>query len=352
MKQYLIMITIIISSYSLGAQSFYGLCVAVHDGDTISVLKLDKASGSPIEGENKPVTVQIDGLDAPELNQPYGKKAKSYLSQLILGKYVRVQIKILYKEGRILAWVIAQERGIGDVSFNILRAGLAWQDKINNFDDVLKDEENKARKLKVGLWQDKKPTPPWIYRKKNHIIKNNVHELKPFLFKNLSSQNDYHHHQAGNFNEAGWCEATSTKGRFSILVPGLYDDYTRIENGKKRSKMDIYALEGRSNKTIVGFGIYMIKGPNKRKIKNFQKDLKRALKDEGINMRPSVIKHLNLKGAEGFKINGLITNYFLMFMYQNDIYLITVSGLSNISPSVADIVHKILNSLRISKQDN
>jgi endonuclease YncB( thermonuclease family) len=58
-----------------------GKCVGVHDGDTCTLL----VSG------NKQIRIRIAFLDAPELGQPFGYRAKQTMSDLLIGKYVAVR---------------------------------------------------------------------------------------------------------------------------------------------------------------------------------------------------------------------------------------------------------------------
>lgn len=49
-----------------------GKVVAVHDGDTLTVLTADKVE----------LRIRLDGIDAPELKQAFGNKSKQSLSAL------------------------------------------------------------------------------------------------------------------------------------------------------------------------------------------------------------------------------------------------------------------------------
>ena len=52
-----------------------GKVVSIHDGDTITILQ-----------DKQQIKVRLFGIDAPELKQPYGKKSKQFLANLIAGK--------------------------------------------------------------------------------------------------------------------------------------------------------------------------------------------------------------------------------------------------------------------------
>jgi endonuclease YncB( thermonuclease family) len=48
----------------------------------------------------------------------------------------------------------------------MLRAGMAWHFKKYSDDTEYAQLENQARRTKTGLWADKNPVEPWIFRKK------------------------------------------------------------------------------------------------------------------------------------------------------------------------------------------
>lgn len=62
--------------------AFNGKVVSIHDGDTITIL----------QGKQQ-IKVRLFGIDAPELEQPYGKKSKQFLANLIAGEVVEVEPK-------------------------------------------------------------------------------------------------------------------------------------------------------------------------------------------------------------------------------------------------------------------
>ena len=65
---------------SAGAAELRGNVVGVSDGDTITVL----------DQTRKPRKIRLVGIDAPEMRQPYGTRARQNLSALVFGKPVVV----------------------------------------------------------------------------------------------------------------------------------------------------------------------------------------------------------------------------------------------------------------------
>lgn len=130
-----------------------GRCVGVHDGDSITVL----AAG------NVQIKVRLEGIDAPELKQPFSQQSKEALSGLVFGKVVTLQVTGTDRYKRTLAVVVAD--GV-NANLELVRRGLAWRYDQYSKDAALLAAQNEAKKAKRGLWRDPAPVPPWEWRKK------------------------------------------------------------------------------------------------------------------------------------------------------------------------------------------
>lgn len=108
--------------------------VYVIDGDTIEV---------------KRTRVRLFGMDAPELSQDGGRKARSYLIRLAGGKPVRVEPVVTDCYGRIVARVWMETI---DLSDRIVRDGFAVATSKWNTD--YDSAELEARRYRRGLWAD------------------------------------------------------------------------------------------------------------------------------------------------------------------------------------------------------
>ena len=137
---------------SLLSATITGKVVSAHDGDTLTVL----------EGTTQ-IKVRLAEIDAPELKQAFGQRARQALGERLQGKQVRVEWEKRDKYGRTLGTVY-----LGEESINLwqVRNGWAWQYKQYSKSETLKRAEEQARKEKVGLWQDVNPVPPWEWRRK------------------------------------------------------------------------------------------------------------------------------------------------------------------------------------------
>jgi endonuclease YncB( thermonuclease family) len=127
--------------------------VGVHDGDSITVLR---------EG-NVQVKIRLEGIDAPELKQPFGNAAKKALSDLVFGKTVEVKETGKDRYARTLATITV---GSLDANLEMVKTGFAWHYAKYSKDQMLKEAQIQAQLSKRGLWVEKENVPPWEWRKK------------------------------------------------------------------------------------------------------------------------------------------------------------------------------------------
>lgn len=122
----------------------------VIDGDTVKVIGSD----------NIELDVRLAEIDAPEIDQPYGKISKATLEELISGKDVELRDIKKGRYGRSVANIYC-----GGVWINIelVKSGAAWRYKESSSDDLIMAEAH-ARKERRGLWGEPEPIAPWEWR--------------------------------------------------------------------------------------------------------------------------------------------------------------------------------------------
>jgi endonuclease YncB( thermonuclease family) len=133
-----------------GQQPFTGLVSRVVDGDMIHVQR-----------DNEPEKVRLEGIDAPEMGQSFGPKAREVLMKKILARTVTVKPTGTDKYGRTLAVVWIDDRNI---NLEMVAEGWAWHFKKYSQDTALAAAENNARTQRRGLWADANPESPWDWR--------------------------------------------------------------------------------------------------------------------------------------------------------------------------------------------
>ena len=129
-----------------------GKVIRVHDGDTIT-----------LQVENKNVNVRLARIDAPELKQPFGKKAGDYLREILKGETVNVDVDDIDQYGRTIGTVM-----LGNENINALMVqdGYAWvyREYSKGGDDLMLLEKD-ARDRGINLWSTQNPVYPADYRK-------------------------------------------------------------------------------------------------------------------------------------------------------------------------------------------
>jgi len=129
--------------------------IGVHDGDSITLLTPDK----------KQIKVRLDGVDAPELKQEYGQKARRHAGALLKGSKggVRLEKTGTDKYGRMLGKIYLSD----GTYFNeqLVKDGYAWHFTKYNKDSELALAHAGAKKKKRGLWAaDLAPLHPDEFR--------------------------------------------------------------------------------------------------------------------------------------------------------------------------------------------
>jgi micrococcal nuclease len=150
-------------------RSISGDVVDVIDGDTITVA----------DGDRTQWKVRLAAIDAPELGQAFGKKARKELLELVLGHPVTVTFD-RSENGDLVIGVVQLESNrealvaIFPININqyLVAEGFAWYDSsFQNYQSRETKEtysrlEANARQGRKGLWAEKNPIPPWEFRGK------------------------------------------------------------------------------------------------------------------------------------------------------------------------------------------
>lgn len=138
-----------------------GQVTKISDGDTIQV----------VDAAGVKVKVRIYGIDAPETSkgsnpgQPTGEDAKAALVDMIYHQQVRLEVQKIDRYKRLVSLVFVNDK---DVSLEMVKMGYAWAykqylDRTHVSEYI--EAENEARRLKIGIWKDNNPLPPWEFRK-------------------------------------------------------------------------------------------------------------------------------------------------------------------------------------------
>ena len=134
----------------------------------ITVTKIVDGDTLIIEDEGTPHYARIINVDAPEIGQEQGKACKQWLEEIVLHKQRVVRILGKDKYNRLLIHWNEGALGIDELLVSI---GHAWEFTKYNKNKSLEGLQNDAIKIRMGIWSDPAPVPPWIWRKMKRAAK-------------------------------------------------------------------------------------------------------------------------------------------------------------------------------------
>jgi endonuclease YncB( thermonuclease family) len=126
------------------------------------VVDLIKGDTLLVQGHRLRQYVRLADVDAPELCQAFGIRAKEISIGLIKDTTVKIEVVAKDAAGRMIGRVTtASNESLSDA---LAERGAVWVLRQNTKDDRLLKAEDDARKYHVGLWNDLNPRPPWEWR--------------------------------------------------------------------------------------------------------------------------------------------------------------------------------------------
>lgn len=141
------------------AEIISGRVVHVADGDTITVLDASKTQHK----------VRLAGIDAPEKSQAYGQQSRDSLAELVANRTVIVETHKKDRYGRQVGKVLVNGK---DINIEQVLRGMAWfyrdyAGELTSVDQQAYERaEAEAAEFHRGLWAEKRPVPPWEFRRK------------------------------------------------------------------------------------------------------------------------------------------------------------------------------------------
>ena len=152
-------LALLAASWCVHAGNFAGTVTHVTDGDSLWVRP--DAGGPPRE-------IRLEGIDAPEICQAWGREARDALAARALHQHVRVASRARDTYRRSLARVDA---GGQDVGAWMVSRGHAWSYRFRRSPGPYAPQEAKAKSAGLGLWKDLTPMPPREFRKRHGSCK-------------------------------------------------------------------------------------------------------------------------------------------------------------------------------------
>jgi len=148
------------------AQDYAGKVIGITDGDTFTLMTTDRDK----------LKIRLAEIDTPESGQPYGKKARQALSELIFQKDVIVIQTDTDRYGRIVGKVYQDKIYVNAA---MVKEGAAWVYREYAEDQSLFVLEKIARERKTGIWSlsEAENMPPWEWRKQKRA--GQIEEITP-----------------------------------------------------------------------------------------------------------------------------------------------------------------------------
>ena len=150
--------------FAIPAVAYQALVISCHDGDTVRIRHNEKVE-----------RIRLSGIDAPEIDQPFGIQSRNYLENIVLGRTVEIEETGKDKYGRTVAEIFTADRR--DVNHLLVRQGLAWwYPAYARKDHALEYLESMAKVQHLGLWANRAAEAPWVFRKEKAAERKVVHQ--------------------------------------------------------------------------------------------------------------------------------------------------------------------------------
>lgn len=128
--------------------AWWGVVTYVVDGDTVHVRP---------PGGGRPISIRIDGIDAPEICQAGGSASRDALKHRALGQRVAVYGRQHDDYGRLLARIFLDDE---DLAGWMVAQGLAWSYRYRHNAGPYALEQGRAEAAGLGMFSPAAAAPP------------------------------------------------------------------------------------------------------------------------------------------------------------------------------------------------
>lgn len=130
--------------------------------EKVEILRISDGDSFQVRVGDSSFRVRMHGVDAPELDQPYGRQSRYCLKEILSVAPIRLQEEYKDPYGRMVATIL-DENG-QDLNERAVRRGCAWA--YVHYSSKYSHAERQARKERLGLWEERNPIPPWMWRRR------------------------------------------------------------------------------------------------------------------------------------------------------------------------------------------
>ncbi|ADE10899.1 thermonuclease family protein [Sideroxydans lithotrophicus] len=135
---------------SAQAETFSARVIAVMDGDTVMVLR-----------QGQRIKIRLANIDAPEKDQPFGPQSRDSMLEMVDKKQVQVDSQAVDQYGRIVGLLSVNGLSVNQAQ---VKRGMAWEYSHYHSDKTYLALQSEAQRLRLGLWSQAQPVPPWQWR--------------------------------------------------------------------------------------------------------------------------------------------------------------------------------------------
>lgn len=136
----LVLAALVAQAGPASAEKFTGVVTRVIDGDTLIVRYLEQH-----------VSVQLEGVDAPERGEPYARRSAASLARLCSHRPARVESERSDPFGRVLGEVMCNGVNVNEEQ---LRQGMGRLDASSESRADWRKLQREARSARRGIWSD------------------------------------------------------------------------------------------------------------------------------------------------------------------------------------------------------
>ena len=132
-------------------------CALAKEPEPVALLRVVDGDTLIIAVDSHKERVRLWGIDAPEMSQSFGKQARDFLHARCAGARVAIVRKGKDKYRRILGIVFCNGENMNEA---LVQSGFAWAYMRRKYVPLMES----ARKQRRGLWREKNPIEPKIWR--------------------------------------------------------------------------------------------------------------------------------------------------------------------------------------------
>ncbi|MEZ4599015.1 MAG: hypothetical protein R2940_04415 [Syntrophotaleaceae bacterium] len=160
-----------------------------------------------------------------------------------------------------------------------------------------------------------------------------------------------HRIQSGEIDQSGWSTAESTRGGFSVQLPGKFNDFT-IEMLANDGTPIFNHTVGAITAEGVKFGASCIISDKYKSQKDSVNLFTDSIKETSRFFEKSLVRYQGLEGAEVHCGNGVTNAYFRVFQDEHKLYFLIVDYPPVFEKEMLAHAMKFLHSFKINKQTN